>query len=447
MNDIQRKYRSKLITPEEAVKTVKSHDMVQYNSFNGVPPGLDRALAARKDELEGVIINTSIVLFPLYTISADPEGRHFLYDNWHASGVDRKLAQAGNFYYVPFLYYEMPIFLEREKPMDVAMLQVAPMDEQGNFNFGPSVAHAMAVINAAKTVIVEVNRNMPVVCGETGHAVNIDEVDYIVEGDNQPLFTVPPAKAAETDRKIAKLVMEQIEDGACLQLGIGAMPNMVGELIAESDLKNLGVHTEMLADAHVLMAEAGRITGMNKETDRGKMTFAFAMGSQFLYDFIDRNPLCISRPVLEVNSPHLIARNPKVIAINNAIEIDLFSQINSESAGIRHISGTGGQVDFMLGAFMSQGGKGIICMTSTYKDKQGQVKSRIRPTLSPGTIVTVPRTIAHWVVTEFGAVNLKGRSTWQRAESLISVAHPDFREDLIREAQKMNIWRRSNRIE
>jgi acyl-CoA hydrolase len=171
------------------------------------------------------------------------------------------------------------------------------------------------------------------------------------------------------------------------------------------------------------------------------------MGSQFLYDFIDRNPLCISRPVLEVNSPHLIARNPKVIAINNAIEIDLFSQINSESAGIRHISGTGGQVDFMLGAFMSQGGKGIICMTSTYKDKQGQVKSRIRPTLSPGTIVTVPRTIAHWVVTEFGAVNLKGRSTWQRAESLISVAHPDFREDLIREAQKMNIWRRSNRIE
>lgn len=446
MASFQDKYRSKLVTAEEAVRVVESGQMVQYNSFNGVPPVLDRALAARRDELEGVIINTSVVLFPLYTISSDPSQEHFIYDNWQASGVDRKLADAGNYYYVPTLYYEMPMIYEREKMMDVVMLQVSPMDEKGYFNFGPSVGHSKSIIDAGRRVILEVNQNMPVVCGETGHQVHIDEIDLIVEGDHQPLFTVPGKKASDVDRKIADLVMELIEDGACLQLGIGAMPNAVGEMIAQSDLKDLGVHTEMLADAHVRMAEAGRLTGACKVTDRGKITYTFALGSQFLYDYIDRNPQCISRPVIQTNRPDRIALNPKVIAINNAIEIDLFSQTNSESSGTRHISGTGGQVDFMLGAYMSEGGKGIICMSSTFTDKQGDQVSRIRPTLPPGTIVTVPRTVANWVVTEYGAVCLKGRSTWQRAEALVSIAHPRFRDELIKAAGDMGIWRRSNRI-
>ncbi len=445
--DISKLYQQKLVTPEEAVKIVKSHDMVQYNSYNGVPPTLDKALANRRDELTGVIINTSITLFPLHTVTCDPSGEHFLYDNWHASAHDRKISQeTGNYYYVPALYYELPITFQRYPQMDVIMMQVSSMDAEGNFNLGPNVAHGRSIMeSAAAKVVLEVNEKFPVVRGE-GASVHISEIDYIVEGENPDLFTIPVVPTKPTDELIAKHIMEEIEDGACLQLGIGSLPNAVGELIAKSDLKDLGVHTEMLADGHVKMYEAGRITGKNKVLNPGEMIFAFAMGSQFLYDFIHQNPACASYPVSYVNTPHMIAKNPKVIAINNAIEVDLFSQINSESSGPRQISGTGGQVEFMLGSYMSQGGKGIICMSSTYTNKNGHMVSRIRPTLSAGTIVTVPRTISHYIITEYGTINLKGKSTWQRAELLISIAHPDFRDDLIKEAQKLGIWKKTNRI-
>ena len=444
--DIVKMYQQKLLTPDQAVKIVKSGDNVQYNSYNGVPPSLDKALSHRRDELYGVIINTSITLFPLYTITSDPSGEHFLYDNWHASAYDRKISQdSGNYYYVPALYYELPLTLQRYRPMDIVMMQVSPMDDQGNFNFGPNVAHARDILDAVDTIILEVNEKFPIVCGEKT-SINISEITHVVEGENPDLFTIPPVSPQPTDELIAQLIMEEIEDGACLQLGIGGLPNAVGELIAHSDLKDLGVHTEMLADGHVKMYETGIITGKNKVINKGEMTFAFAMGSQFLYDFIHQNPACGAHPVLYVNSPHIIAKNPKMIAINNAIEVDLFSQINSESSGPRQISGTGGQVDFMLGSYMSEGGKGIICMSSTYKNKNGDLISRIRPTLAEGSIVTVPRTIAHYIITEYGAINLKGKSTWQRAELLISIAAPQFQEELIAAAEKMNIWRRSNKI-
>ena len=444
--DFGKMYKEKLVTTDDAVKIVKSGDNVQYNSYNGVPPSLDMALARRRDELRGVIINTSITLSPLYTITSDPGGEHFLYDNWHATAHDRKIAQdSGNFYYVPALYYELPITLKKYRPMDMAMMQVSPMDEEGNFNFGPAVAHARDIIEAVDTVVLEVNENFPVVCGEK-NTVNISEITYVVEGENPDLFTIPLAPPQPSDKLIAQLVMEEIEDGACLQLGIGGLPNAVGELIAHSDLKDLGVHTEMLADGHVKMYETGRITGRHKVINQGKMTYAFAMGSKFLYEFIHQNPVCTSLPVLYVNSPHIIAQNPKVIAINNAIEVDLFSQINSESSGPRQISGTGGQVDFMLGSYMSEGGKGIICMSSTYTDKNGHLISRIRPTLPEGTIVTLPRAITHYIITEYGTINLKGKSTWQRAELLISIAHPHFRDDLVKDAQRLGIWRKTNKI-
>ncbi|HZK43406.1 MAG TPA: acetyl-CoA hydrolase/transferase C-terminal domain-containing protein [Syntrophomonadaceae bacterium] len=438
-------YKEKLVKPEQAVLEVKSHDFVQYNSYNGIPPTLDKALSMRRDELTGVVINTSVTLYPLHTVTSDPSGEHFIYDNWHASVHDRKIAdQTGNYYYVPALYYEMPITFKRKNIMDIVMVQVSPMDENGNFNFGPNTAHARDIIKSAGKVIVEVNHKFPIVLGEDV-SVHISEIDLVVEGENQDLFTIPTVKPKPTDELIAKLIMEEIEDGSCLQLGIGGLPNAVGELIADSDLKDLGVHSEMLTDGFVKMYETGRITGSNKALNRGEMVFSFAMGSQFLYDFIHQNPVCVSYPISHVNTPHMIAKNPKVVAINNSIEVDLFSQINSESSGSRQISGTGGQVDFMLGSYMSEGGKGIICMSSTYTDKEGNLISRIRPTLPEGTIVTVPRTISHYIVTEYGIIDLKGKSTWQRAELLISIAHPNFRDELVKEAQKLGIWRRTNK--
>jgi acyl-CoA hydrolase len=299
---------------------------------------------------------------------------------------------------------------------------------------------------SAGKVVVEVNTNAPRCLGGLDEAIHIDHVDMVVEGPNSPLIQLPAAKAGEVDRQIAMHVMSLLEDGATIQLGIGALPNIVGEMIAQSDLKDLGVHTEMLADSYVDMYEAGRITGTQKAIDRRKMVYTFAMGSQKLYEFLHDNPAAAIFPASYTNDPAVIGRNPKVVAINNAVEIDLFSQVASESAGPRQISGTGGQLDFILGAYRSEGGKGLICVNSTYKRKDGSIGSRIVPTLSAGTIVTCPRSVVHYVVTEYGIAQMKAKSTWQRAEALIAIAHPEFREQLVKDAAALGVWRRSNRI-
>ena len=244
---------------------------------------------------------------------------------------------------------------------------------------------------------------------------------------------------------MANLVVPQIPNGACLQLGIGGMPNTIGSMIAQSDLKNLAVHTEMYVDGFVDMAMAGKITGKYKTLDKGRQVFAFAAGSQRLYDYMDHNPDVMGAPVDYTNDVHVISQIDNFISINNAIDMDLFGQVNAESAGIKHISGTGGQLDFALGAYLSKGGKSFICMSSTVTGKGGSLKSRIVPTLTPGSIATDPRTCVHYIVTEYGMVNMKGLSTWERAEQIIGIAHPDFREQLIKDAEKMDIWRRTNK--
>ena len=224
------------------------------------------------------------------------------------------------------------------------------------------------------------------------------------------------------------------------------MPNAVGSLIAESDLKDLGVHTEMYVDAFVDIANAGKINGSKKNFDRGRQTYAFAAGTKKLYDYLDNNPECMSAPVDYTNDVRVIAGLDNFISINNAVDIDLFGQVNSESAGTRHISGAGGQLDFVMGAYLSRGGKSFICCSSSFTSKDGQLHSRIVPTLTQGSIVTDTRANTHYLVTEYGMVNLKGLATWQRTEAIISIAHPQFRDELIKEAEKMKIWRRSNKI-
>ncbi len=407
---------------------------------------LDRALAKRTDQLTDVNLRGGILLKPLAIFEREDAGEHFTWNSWHMSGIERKMAARGYAYYAPLRYSELPrYYREFERSEDVAMFQAAPMDEHGFFNFGPNASHLGAMCERAKHVIVEVNQNMPRCLGGTECGVHISDVTYIVEGENPPISELGAGTATEVDQAVANLIVEEIPNGACLQLGIGGMPNAVGALIAESDLKDLGVHTEMYVDAFVDIARAGKINGMKKSIDRGRQVYAFGAGTKKMYDYMDENPELMSAPVDYTNDIRSIAALDHFISINNAVDIDLFGQVNAESAGIKHISGAGGQQDFVLGAYLSNGGKSFICLSSTFKGKDGTLKSRIRPTLEHGSIVTDTRANVHYVVTEYGKVNVKGLSVWQKAEALISIAHPEFREELVKEAEKMKIWRRSNK--
>ena len=297
----------------------------------------------------------------------------------------------------------------------------------------------------AKHIIVEINENLPVVYGLNKTEVNIADVTYVVEGNNPAIPELGSVPPTDVDRTVANLIVPEIPDGACLQLGIGGMPNTVGALIAESDLKDLGVHTEMYVDAFVDIAKAGKINGKNKTLDYGRQVFAFAAGTKKLYDYVNKNPDVMGAPVDYTNDVHVISQLDKFISINNIVDLDLFGQVNAESAGIKHISGTGGQLDFVMGAYLSKGGKSFICLSSAMKGKDGQLKSRIVPTLTNGSICTDPRSTVQYLVTEYGMINLKGLNTWQRAEQIISIAHPQFRDELIKDAEKMGIWRKSNK--
>lgn len=440
-------YQKKLVSADEAVKAVQSGDWIDYGWCNGTPDALDKALAKRTDELTDVKVRGGILLKQPAIFEREDAGEHFTWNSWHMSGVERKLISRGCAYYAPIRYSELPRYYRDLKNKNaVAMFQVAPMDNHGYFNFGPNASHLAAVVETSATVIVEVNRNMPRCLGGTENNVHISDVDFIVEGDNPPIGEMGAGgPATEVDKAVAKLIVDEIPDGACLQLGIGGMPNAVGSLIAESDLKDLGVHTEMYVDAFVDIAKAGKINGSKKNIDRFRQTYAFGCGTKKMYDYMDENPELMSAPVSYTNDIRSISALDNFISINNTVDLDLFGQINAESSGIKHISGAGGQLDFVLGAYLSKGGKSFICCSSTYTTKDGQLKSRILPTLNAGSIVTDTRANVHYLVTEYGLVNLKGLSTWEKAEAIISIAHPSFRDQLVTEAEQMHIWRRSNR--
>lgn len=440
-------YKQKLVSADEAVKIVKSGDWVDYGWCTGTPDALDKSLARRTDELKDVNVRGGILLKPLAIFEREDAGEHFTWNSWHMGGYERKLIKRGCSFYSPIRYSELPrYYRDSTTPDDVAMFQVAPMDSHGYFNFGPNASHLGAVCETSKKIIVEVNENMPRCHGGSEANVHISQVSYIVEGDNPAIGELGAGgPATDVDKKVAELIVDQIPNGACLQLGIGGMPNAVGSLIAESDLKDLGVHTEMYVDAFVDIAKAGKITGAKKNIDRYRQAYGFGAGTKKMYDYLDENPELMSAPVSYTNDIKNIAALDNFISINNCVDLDLYGQISSESSGTKHISGAGGQLDFVLGAYMSNGGKSFICCSSTFTDKQGVVHSRIRPTLVDGSVVTDTRANTHYIVTEYGMVNVKGLSTWQKAEAIISVAHPDFRDELIKEAEKMHIWRRSNK--
>ncbi|VFQ43601.1 acetyl-CoA hydrolase/transferase family protein [Desulfoluna butyratoxydans] len=447
MNRYSSQYSEKCVPAEEAVKVVKSGDVVDYGFFNGKPVVCDIALAARHDELQDVEIHVAVTLPPVPEVVKHPES--FVYHDLQFSKISRVLQRDFNVgFYYPIMYHQAPSwFREGVAPhRNVVICTVCPMDDHGYFNLGLHNSATLAAMEESDCVIVEVNPNLPVCPGGAEEAVHISAVDYVVEAPaDLALADLPSPEPNEQERTIAELIVDHITDGSCIQLGIGGMPNAVGKIIAQSDLKNLGGHTEMLSDAYVDMIESGRMNGSQKSLDRYRVPYTFAMGSKRLYDFVDNNPAAASYPADYTNDPRIIAKLDNFVSINNALQVDLYTQVNAESLGTNQVSGNGGMWDFVIGSQWSKGGKSFICLTSTFTNSKGELQSRILPTFTPGSITTIPRHMTDYVVTEYGAVQVRALSTWKRAELMISIAHPDFREGLIKEAEAMKIWRHSNK--
>ncbi|MEE3362372.1 MAG: acetyl-CoA hydrolase/transferase C-terminal domain-containing protein, partial [Anaerovoracaceae bacterium] len=364
---------------------------------------------------------------------------------WHCSGLDRKYLDRHMAYHEPMLFRDCAAYYNKGlAPVDVAMITVAPMDSHGNFSYGIVNCCTQALINAAKTVIVEVCEDMPVVYGLADDHINIDDVDYIVER-SEPIPESPKPTASDLDRQIAQNIFPYLVDGMTLQLGIGGMPNALGSLIADSDLKDLAMHTELMSDGYLDLYLAGKITNKKKTLNRNKGVFSICSGTHDLYRFLDHNQDILSAPMAYVNDVRTVAQLDNFISINGCIAVDLYGQVCSETAGTRQISGTGGQLDFVTGAFMNPNGKAFLALPSSRVDKQGVRHSNIKAKFTGGDVITTPRTQAPYMVTEYGVANLSGQTTWQRAEALISIAHPDFRDELIKAAEEQRIWRKSNK--
>lgn len=440
MRDFYAEYRKKLRTPEEAVQVVKSGNWVDYNTATSMPFLLDEALAKRRDELFDVKIRGNLLPGPIHAAECDPTQEHFTYHTWHCSSYERKLCDMGRCFYIPMVFHNVSAYYHFFIDVDVAMISLPPMDRHGYFNFSINPGTAAEILRNAKTVIVEVNENLPYVRGGYDDCIHIDDVDFVVEGPHKPLPQTEYHEITPEEKAIVEHIIPHVVNGATIQIGIGGMANAIGELLAQTDLKDLGMHTELCSDAYLALYEAGKLTNRYKKINRGKSVLGFAMGSPELYDWLDNNPSIKGYPLEYVNKPEIIGQIDNMVSINNCISVDLYGQVSSESVGTRHISGTGGQLDFLEGASISKGGKSFICMNSAFKDKNGKLHSCILPHFR-GDIITSPRSQVYYIVTEYGAVNLEGLSTWERAEKLISIAHPDFRDQLVQAAIEQKIWR------
>ena len=423
------------ITSEQAAGLVLSGMWLDYGVALAQPDKFDEALATRADPPSDVKIRTCLTMTPRATIDSDAGGKHFHLFSWHFSGYERRQHDGGRCHYMPLNLGEVPDYYRRFiDPVDIAVVRTCPIDRDGYFNFAVANLWHRAVIERAKTVIVEVVRSLPYAYGDQ-NGVHVSEVDYIIDGGDGPLATLPNPPPTDIDRQVARRIAGEVEERSCLQVGIGGMPNAVCTLLLESGIQSLGVHTEMLTDGILALYQAGRIDGAAKTLNRGKIVYTFALGSNELYATIDRNPDFHCCPVDYTNAPHIIMRNDRVISINNTTQIDLQGQAASESDGHRHISGTGGQLQFVRGAYASNDGKSFICLASTY-ERRGVRRSRIVLDLTPGNVVTTPRSDVMYLVTEYGMLNLKGKSVAERARAIIGLAHPDFREGLEEQARQ-----------
>ncbi len=425
-------YRAKLRSADEAAAMIPDGAFVVQGNAVGEPPALLEAIASRARG-GGFSRLTMTSLLPLAASARTiltPDVRDVIrWQSMFCSGADRSVVASGDGIYAPAFFHQVPRLYREFLDIDVALIHVSRVDRHGYMSLGVGVDTSRAAIESAKLVIAQVNERMPRVYGDSW--VHVSEVDALLEHD-APLTELPAPAPRPEDAAMGRIIAEMIPDGATIQLGIGGVPNAVaGSLHSHKDL---GIHTEMFVDAMVDLMQTGVATGRRKTFHRGKALYAFAAGSQRMYDFLDDNPGIEGHPVSYTNLPANIARNDTLISVNSTIEIDLTGQCCSESIGCEQWSGTGGQHDFARGAFDSKGGKSIIAFYSTAKN--GEV-SRVVPMLRQGAIVTTPRTEVHWVVSEHGAACLKGLSTSQRARALIGLAHPKFRDELTAEAKRL----------
>ncbi len=429
-------YNEKKKTADEVASWVKDGDHVEYSAFVTTPWDLDAALAKRKNELNKVFVKVCTLTFVPEVFKVDPQGETFLVCDGSFSGVTRKLKQTGEVYVSPCLYHEHPV--QHAKGLfhnDYLFLAATPMDKDGFFNLSLTGHSVLEMIRARKDtqkqlkVVLEVNEALPLVQGE--NYLHISEIDAVVESSQaRPPVALGKLEPTDVDKKITEYIMDEMVDGACLQLGIGGTPNLVGKMICESNLKDLGCHSEMFVDAYMDLFNAGKLTNACKQIDVGKSVFTFAMGSKELYDFLHTNPSMRCMSVAYTNNPSVIAKNDRVFSICSCIAVDIFGNVSSESVGYKQISATGGQWDYHYASFHSKGGKGFLCMPASMVVKSGKRVSNIVMSHLPGTQISIPGNTTNYVVTEYGIANLKGLTSWEKVEALVSIAHPDFRDEL-----------------
>ena len=431
-------YKSKIVTAEVAAQAVRSGDWVDYGFGAGFPELMDRALAARKGEVKDVRIRGGLVIRPrIEVVEQDPEQESFSYYSWHIGDYERKLQSRGLVKFMPSILRSLPyLYRDGHIRCDVAFVPVSLPDDAGYCGLGISNYAWRTIFESARTVVFEINERLPRLHGVDGsHRVHLSEADYIVEGEHEPLPQRSYRDPSAEDIKIAEFVVNEIPDGAMLSLGVGTVPSAVAGMLAESGRKDLGCHTGTVSDAFMQLYHAGKLTNARKEIDRGLTTWNLAIGSQALYDWLDAEPhLFHPGDVDYVHSVERISQMSNVISINGGVELDLMGQENAESSGTRQLSGIGGQLDFLEGAFRSKGGKGFICLNSALKKKDGTLKSNIVPCISVGSAVSAPRTMVQYVATEYGVASLSGKTLRERAQAMAAIAHPDFREELLRYA-------------
>jgi 4-hydroxybutyrate CoA-transferase len=427
--------QSRITTPEEAVKAIKSGDRVFLTGNASVPLPLLDALVKRAPELKDVEVCHPLTICPDDYVSPEMEG-HLRINSMFISANVRKAVNQGRADFTPVMLSEFPLlFKNGHLPLDVALIHVSPPDENGFCSMGAESGLTISAAEVSRIVIAQVNEQMPRTLGDT--AMHIDKMHHIVPCDS-PLFEMPMGEDADQEvvEKIAAHIAKLIPDGATMQLGIGALPNAVLKFLFEK--KDLGIHSELISDGVIDLVEAGVVNGSRKSLHPGKIICGFLLGTKRLYDWVDNNPLVELHRTEYVNDPFVVAQNDRMVAINSAIEVDFTGQVCADSIGTKMHSAVGGQLDFIYGASRSSGGVPIIALPSTSQLRDGSVVSKIVPMLKMGAGVVTSRNHVHYVVTEFGVAALYGKTVRQRTQALINIAHPQFRAEITEKAKELN---------